>query len=104
MLNPEAKIPRARLLLGEGERIERHARTAVADSVKAKLKPSAGALRGFVVQGFLLVAGNASVFRIVIVGRKHGGCARAERSVHESLEHSGMQHRIPGRMMGAPGL
>ena len=67
---------------------------AVADGVKAELEAGSGAFDGHRVELGLVVARDAGVAGIVGVGRVEGGGARAERAVHEALEHAGVEQGI----------
>ena len=83
------------------ECIERHVVGAVADGVEAELEAGGGALGGHLVEVVLLVARDAGVGGLVVVGRFHGGGAAAERAVHEALEHAEVQQRVVEVVAGA---
>src|ERR1700748_2095 len=72
MLNAEAEIFLACLLLCIGKGIKRHARSAVSNGVKTKLEVIADALCRQGIEFVLLIARNASILRIVTEGRQHG--------------------------------
>ena len=79
---------------GLRKRIERHRRGLVADGVKAQLKARlARARRPSCSARSCVNCGRPGVAGIVSEGRLHGRRARAERSIHEALEHAGVQHR-----------
>ena len=69
--------------------------------MKAELEAGCGALDGHLVELVLRVLGKAGVAGVVGVGRFHGGGARAERAIHEALEHTGVKQGIAGVVVGA---
>src|SRR5689334_17629132 len=99
MLDAKAEIFLARLLLCEGKSVQGHACATVADGMESQLKSGARTLRRLLVQRLLLVAWNAGIFRIVVVRREHGGSTGTKRTIHEALEHGGVQHGILGGMV-----
>src|SRR5262249_22805598 len=56
------------------------------------------------IERALLVARDARVRRVVAVGRLERRGTRAERAVHEALEHAGVQERVIQRVRGALAL
>ena len=105
MLNAEAKVARLVVLaggsFGGGKGIERHLHSAIADGVKADLESGRGALDRHAIQLGLLVPRQAGVAGIVGIRRQQRRRARAERAVHEALEHGGVQHGIVRGMVRA---
>ena len=83
-------------LLGQCEGVQSHGSGLVADGVKSELESEPGALIGHLVQLLRRVLGKASVAWIVRIGRFHRGSSRAQRTIHEPLQHPRMQHRIVG--------
>ena len=84
--------------LGRRECLQRHGDAAVADGVKAHLEAGRGALRCHLIERRLLELRQAGILRLVGVRRQHGRRVRAERAVHEALQHAGVQHRVLRRM------
>ena len=91
----------AGVALGLGEGVERHLCRAIADGMKTQLKSGGRALHRHAVQRRLLILRQAGVAGIVGIRRQQRRRARAERAVHEALQHRGVQHGIFGGMMRA---
>src|SRR5438270_7463193 len=99
MLDAVADVDFRRLRPAELKGFERHPCAAISNGMKANLKIVFHPLSGLLVQSILLVTGNAGVLWIVCVWGEHGGGARPQGAIHESLEHAGAQHGIICRMM-----
>ena len=87
--NDTAGIP-----LGSPKCIERHLYRAISDGMKAHLEVLCSALLRHRIELCLVVARDTAVARIVAVRRIERRCARAERPVHEALQHAGVQHTV----------
>ncbi len=102
MLDPFASGGKILSILGRGgEGVERHLHRPIADGMKADLKPGGDPLFGHGIELSLLVTRQSAVAGVVGIGRQQGGGSRAQGSIHETLQHSGVQHAVGGRLRGA---
>ena len=81
-------------LLRLGKGVERQLHPFVADGVKTDLISGQHALFRHRIQLGRVVLRQSAVLRVIAEGIKHRGGFRAERTIHEALQHSGVEHRV----------
>ena len=78
----------------EGQGFERHVVGTIADSVEADLEACFDALLCHGVELVLVVAGDAGVAGVVGVGGVEGCGTGTQGTIHEALEHGGVEEGI----------
>src|SRR5689334_18223758 len=73
---------------------EGHVGTAIANGVEAQLEAGFCSLGRHLIELRLIPLCETFVSRIVRERFTHRGCTRAQRAVHVSLEHAGVEHGI----------
>ena len=82
------------IFFGGGEGVQRHLHTLVADGVEADLESGVHALFRHLGEHVLFILWQAGIVGIVGVGFEQRGGARTQGSIHEALEHAGVQQVV----------